>query len=46
MEYNKTIKFFLDNFIHAQSYLVYKTADSGQSFRDITTLLRSENSSF
>ena len=26
------------------SYLVHKTADRGQSFMDITTLLRSENS--
>jgi len=44
--YNKITNFFLDNFFMVYSYLLCKTADRGLSFRDITTLLRSQNSLF
>jgi hypothetical protein len=40
--YNKITSFFY-NFFMVYSYLLCKTADRGLSFRDITTLLRSQN---
>jgi hypothetical protein len=48
--HNKIIsyQFLLDNhsMVSMYSYWVYETAERSQSFRDITTLLNSENSLF